>query len=341
MKKTNILKTLLLGFTLAAFTGCGEDLDKADYDRQETAGAMPTVVTGSVESYGIAAKASLTVNIPEGAEVKEAGFVVSTSAEMSLTDAGTQLVKADAVNSGEETPVALLDLVPGTTYYVKAYAYAKGGIVYGDTKTITASDNYERGYDFMVDFADPDFADGQYFTGSKLDGSVVGFSLISLQNLFGVPQYAYVSSPFHPGKLQNGSASLVSAEENNLLSMKADLTGKPFPAVTIDAFNLAALFGDSFADCPGDIDVYISEQPVTNAEELAAATLLGTCAFSDDTTSPDFEEKVVTYNLPLTYDGECYITIHSHCGHPNYYDGNNLGVLIIGMGLSSLHQIAQ
>lgn len=32
MKTTNIFRALLLGFTLAAFTGCGEDLEKADYD---------------------------------------------------------------------------------------------------------------------------------------------------------------------------------------------------------------------------------------------------------------------------------------------------------------------
>lgn len=339
MKRINILKTLLLGFTLVAFTACSEDLDKADYDRQGGNGVLATVTTGAVDAYGIAAKAAITVDLPEGAQLKEAGFVVSTDEEMELTSPNTQIIRAADVKAGESVITAITGLTPGKTYYVKAYAYTEGGIAYGETKTIVASNDYEQATDIAVDFTDPDFADGQYFTSTKLEGSTIGFQLMSLAAIFGVPQLAFVSSPYHPGYLSQGSAQLASPEENNLLSFKADLTDMAFPSVSIDAFNLAALFGDSYTDCPGNFDVYVSATAPKSAGDLAGATLLGSCGFSDDPTSPDFEEKVVSYELPLSFNGECYITLHSHCGHPNYYAGNNLGVIVLGFELSSLHRV--
>ena len=53
MKTTNLFRELLPGFTLAAFNGCGEHLEKADSDRVHTPETLPAVTPVSAETFGI------------------------------------------------------------------------------------------------------------------------------------------------------------------------------------------------------------------------------------------------------------------------------------------------
>lgn len=339
MKRSNIIRTLLLGLTLTAFAACGDDLEKADYDKALVQPTLPVVTTDAVEVYGTAAKATLTLTNPNDAAIQETGFVISSKENASLADSATTIVYVSDVELGTPKTVAINDLVVGTTYYVKAFASVEGGITYGDTKTITATDGYERVVDYSTDFSDMTGADIDDFTTVQLGSTVYPFTAVSLATLGVANQWGFSSSVFAPSLFSTGSAALASYNENNLLSYKADLTGKGFSQVSIEGLNIAALFGSSYPNYPGDFDVLISKEPITNETELAAATVLGTCKFSTDPTEDENFVNVITADIPIDYDGECYITIHSN----SYYasSGANLGVVITGFALTSLHEVSK
>lgn len=334
MFRSNITKTLFFGLMITAFAACSDDDEKADYDKTLPTPTLPTVNTDAVEAFGTAAKATMTMTMTEGATVENQGFVVSTSTDASLSDESTTIVYVTGLVSGQPKTVAINDLEPGTTYYVKAFAYAPGGITYGETKEITATDDYERQTDYSADFSDMTAAAVEDFTTVKLGETVYPFTPVSLA-LLGWDAWGFSSSIFSPDLFETGSASLASYEEENILSYKADFTGKGFSQVWVQGISIASLFGDTYATYPGDFEVYISEEPITTAEELAAATQLGTVKFSTDPTADTYMLNDGTFDIPIEYDGVCYISIYNHSV---YATNGNFGVIIAGFDLTSLHK---
>lgn len=337
MKTTNIFRALLLGFTLAAFTGCGEDLEKADYDRVHTPETLPAVTTVSAEAFGIVAKATLSVTVPEGVTVKESGFALGTTPDADPTAPTTRVIMIDNMTPGEAVTTSLTNLTSGTKYYIKAFATVEGGIAYGEVKEFTATDDYGYTADYAADFTDPAAVSAD-FKAVKLGNTVNPFTLVPLDGMFGPGAgYGFSSSVFAPDFYQTGNASIASFDENNLLTYEADFTGKNFPTVTVGAFNIAAFFGQKYPTNPGSFDVLLSESPITTADELSAATRIGTCTFSTNPSDTDkFQYKVVTYDVPLQFDGKCYITIHNHATFVNGGNGGNFGMFVDHFELSSL-----
>mgnify|MGYP001532107576 FL=1 len=154
MKTSYIIKSLFLGLTLTGMAACSGDVDKADYDKAiVTPAVLPTVTTGDVVVSGVAAKATIDLQIPEGVEVSREGFILSTDPAAPLADASNKFYDFSKVKSGEQI-AAITGLTAGTTYYIKAYAYVEGAMTYGETKTIVATDDYERTTAIDIDFTD-------------------------------------------------------------------------------------------------------------------------------------------------------------------------------------------
>ncbi len=342
MKIANIYMAFALGLSLTALTGCGEDLEKSDYDRPQVQVGLPAVTTGDVEVFGTAATATFAMTVPEGVTVQEQGFVLGTDPELPLASESTTLVRVSNVTPGEQAQANLTGLIADTTYYVKAYAYVEGGIAYGETKSFDTnrSDEYERQTDFAVDFTDATMADAARFTAVRLGATVNAFQPVSLA-ILGADMWGFAASVLDPVLYETGRVSIASPDENNLLTYKADFTGKNFPAVSIEAQNVASFFGDSYAQLAGDFDVLISEAPITNEEELAAATVLGTCKFATDPTVPTFGSNTVSFDIPAAFSGVCYITIHSHSTYDSSTGTGNFGIVVTGFRTTSLHQKAQ
>lgn len=337
MKKAYIFKTMLLGLSLGMLSSCGEDLNKADYDYNLPTPALPTVTTGNVEVFGTAIKAGFTITNPEGLQVDNQGLLVGTTPDLALADSTTQVVQISNATSGQEAVTAVTGLTEGTTYYIKAFAYAQGGVTYGETKSFEAAGGYERVVDYATDFSDMNGTDIDDFTTVKLGNTVNPFTPVSLQNL-DLPQWGFSSSIFDPSLFSTMNGVIGSYDENNLLSFKADLTGKGFSSVSVEGLNIGTLFGTDYAGVPGNFDVYVSTEPITSEAELATATKLGTCAFATDPTAATYQFCTITADIPIEFDGECYITIHNHSIYAN--DGN-FGVVITDFRLSSLHQVAE
>lgn len=336
MNSSYIFKALLLCLSLTALVSCGEDFDKADYDKAVNAAALPTVVTGDVTVYGVAAEATMTVTPAEGTTVLEQGFIVAKKPDAALADSTNAIIYVTAEPATPAT-AAITGLTVGETYYVKAFAHVDGGIAYGETKTITATGDYERVTDYATDFTDMDGADIDHFTTVKLGSTVNPFTPVSLA-IVGISQWGFSGSVLAPSLFTTGTASIASRDENNLLSFKADLTGKAFSAVTVEGLSLASLFGSNYPDKPGDFEVLVSAEPITDEAGLAAATVIGKCKFSTDPQDATFETNSVTAEIPISYNGQCYITIHSHSVYGT--DADNFGVVITGFSLNSLHKKA-
>ncbi len=339
MKKFNIFKTLLLGFTLTAFASCGEDMVKAEYDHPLQPGALPQVTTDAVEAYGTALKATITMTALD-ATVEEAGIIVSTDPEMSLTSEGTTVQKVSGVVSGEPITTAVSGLTPDMTYYVKAYAYVgNGGIVFGEVKSVETDNSYVRSTFYACDFTDFTLADVANFSTLSLPnpdevpGTPVAFTPVNLEGVLGSPIWGFSSSVFHPDLFTTFSGQLTTYLANNLLSYAADFTGKGFPEVTVSGLNIGALFGEAVA---GDFNVLISKEPIETAEDLAAATVIGKGVFSTDPTAPTYTFTDVTCSVPIEYDGECYITIHNQSAYSLEGYTDNFGVVIMDFSISSL-----
>lgn len=337
MKTNHLFLSATLLIAACGLSSCGEDLEKADYDRVPAATTAPTVITEDVEIYGNVVKATFNMTVPEGTTVVGQGFVVGTDPDLPLTGDNTTLHKIAQVTPGTPATIAIQGLQTGTTYYVRAYATTPSGIAYGETKSVVATDDYEYATDAAVDFTDMTGADAALFTTVKLGETLNPFTPVSM-GIVGMAQWGFSSSCLSPDLFSTAKASIVSPEEDNLLTYKANLTGLAFPRVVVEGVNLAALFGDSYATYPGDFDVLVSREPITNAEELAAATVIGSCKFPTDSEASNYELDIVTGAIPLEYDGECYITIHNHSVFGE--ESGNLGVVITAFGIESLHQKA-
>lgn len=340
MKRSYIFKALLFGLALVTTASCSENLDKADYDQVQAKATLPAVTTGDIEMFGTAAAASFTVTPAEGTTLITQGVIVSTKKDAAIADSTNTIIKVSDITAGQPATASITGLTAGTTYYVKAFAAVEGGIAYGDTKEITATDDYAYvDYD-GIDFTDMTAADAAKFTFTKLGSTVNPFTPVSLAALGMRGQWGLTSSVFSPELFQTGQASLASQDENNLASLAVDFTGKNFPAVTVEGFNLASAFGsaDYIENYPGDFDVLFSTTPITSEDDLAKASVVGTCKFDTNAQSQKAQFNDVTIYIPQgTTNG--YITIHNHSTYSA--DGGNMGVVITAITLSSLEKKAE
>ena len=339
MKTSYIIKSLFLGLTLTGLAACSGDVEKSDYDKAiVTPTALPTVTTGDVVVSGVAAKATIDLQIPEGVEVTREGFILSTDPAAPLADASNKFIDFSKVKSGQQT-AAITGLTAGTTYYVKAYAYVEGAVTFGETKTITATDDYERATAIDLDFTDADALEAAPFSAVKLGESRQDFELEPLTVLGFRGYYGFVNTVLHHvGLFQQGQAAFGSNMDEGLLTYELNLTDLNFPEVTIQGFNLAALFGENYPTNAGNFDVYASAAPITTAEELAEAEKLGSCKFSTDPTDETFELNQVTCTIPASYTDKVYITIYNKSVRTATLENGNLGVAIVGFTVTSLQR---
>ena len=338
MKKINILKSVLLGCALMFTASCGNDYELDDFRMPAAAPTQTTVTTATVEAYGVLAKAGLIVNVAEGSQVEEAGFLFGTNPELPLTDESTQRVQVSGYTSGEEKAIALNDLEPGTTYYVKAYAFADGNLVCGDVKSITANNNFSREIYQTLDIT----SDQLGFIDFPNSGNDM-MHVLDIAPLFGMSQ------PCPVQKL-----SIINDEFNSIndpfaegaMVIPVDFTGVAFPAITVAADNMGAIFGSPANS--GNYSVFISKDPINTVEDLAAATKIATYNFPQAGGEYQYSEK--SFDVPFEFDGPCYIAIYSYSLVESKYAqylsslaGSkpvaNYGVLIETVALSQLEEV--
>lgn len=338
MKKINILKSVLLGCALMFTASCGNDYELDDFRMPAAAPTQTTVTTATVEAYGVLAKAGLIVNVAEGSQVEEAGFLFGTNPELPLTDESTQRVQVSGYTSGEEKAIALNDLEPGTTYYVKAYAFADGNLVCGDVKSITASNNFSREIYQTLDITSDQlgFID---FPNSGNDKMHV----LDIAPLFGMPQPCPVQKL---SIINDEFTGIKDPVAEGAMVIPVDFTGVAFPAITVAADNMGAIFGSPAAS--GNYSVFISKDPINTVEDLAAATKIATYNFPQAGGEYQYSEK--SFDVPFEFDGPCYIAIYSYSLVESKYAqylsslaGSkrvaNYGVLIEAVALSQLEEV--
>lgn len=338
MKKINILKSVLLGCALMFTASCGNDYELDDFRQPAAAPTQTTVTTATVEAYGVLAKAGLIVNVAEGSHVEEAGFLFGTNPELPLTDESTQRVQVSGYTSGEEKAIALNDLEPGTTYYVKAYAFADGNLVCGDVKSITASNNFSREVYQTLDITSDQlgFID---FPNSGNDKMHV----LDIAPLFGMPQPCPVQKL---SIINDEFTGIKDPVVEGAMVIPVDFTGVAFPAITVAADNMGAIFGSPAAS--GNYSVFISKDPINTVEDLAAATKIATYNFPQAGGEYQYSEK--SFDVPFEFDGPCYIAIYSYSLYASNYAqylsslaGSkpvaNYGVLIEAVALSQLEEV--
>lgn len=338
MKKINILKSVLLGCALMFTASCGNDYELDDFRLPAAAPTQTTVTTATVEAYGVLAKAGLIVNVAEGSQVEEAGFLFGTNPELPLTDESTQRVQVSGYTSGEEKAIALNDLEPGTTYYVKAYAFADGNLVCGDVKSITASNNFSREVYQTLDITSDQlgFID---FPNSGNDKMHV----LDIAPLFGMPQPCPVQKL---SIINDEFTGIKDPVAEGAMVIPVDFTGVAFPAITVAADNMGAIFGSPAAS--GNYSVFISKDPINTVEDLAAATKIATYNFPQAGGEYQYSEK--SFDVPFEFDGPCYIAIYSYSLYASNYAqylstlaGSkpvaNYGVLIEAVALSQLEEV--
>lgn len=338
MKKINILKSVLLGCALMFTASCGNDYELDDFRLPAAAPTQTTVTTATVEAYGVMAKTGLIVNVAEGSQVEEAGFLFGTNPELPLTDESTQRVQVSGYTSGEEKAIALNDLEPGTTYYVKAYAFADGNLVCGDVKSITASNNFSREIYQTLDITSDQlgFID---FPNSGNDKMHV----LDIAPLFGMSQ----PCPVQKLSIINDEFTGINDPfAEGAMVIPVDFTGVAFPTITVAADNMGAIFGSPANS--GNYSVFISKDPINTVEDLAAATKIATYNFPQAGGEYQYSEK--SFDVPFEFDGPCYIAIYSYSLSKSDYAqylsslaGSkrvaNYGVLIEAVALSQLEEV--
>lgn len=323
MQFKTTIKTLALCLVTTAFAACGEDLEKADYDRPSFSGEnLPTVTTGAIiENLGTQVTAEIEATAPAETPVTEAGIVIGTAEGFSLTDEGNIVAKA-ALDADGKAEVTVQNLETGKTYYYRAYALTVGGIAYGETKSFVCS-VMERVEDTYIDFTDPAAADA--FTTVALLGEAGGqapkFHDLSPIGLRGV--YGYVSTIFDTDLLFGTKNGKYVGNTDNLITYAADFTGKSGVEVTFELLRMGVPFG---AAQTSPFEVYVSEQPVTTPDELAAATPIGSGQMGA-------EDQIEAYSflIPRAFNKPCYVSLRIKADRQNY------GLALIGLGTSSMY----
>lgn len=345
MKKLNIFKSLLLCGTMLMAVGCANDYEFNEYYRPTDASAAAgvSVTTGDVKGYGVLAKAEMTVSVPEGSAVQEAGFLYGTQADLDITSdkVSRQIIKG--IENGGSSAIALNGLEPGTTYYVQAYAYVAGNLVRGEVKQVTGSNDFERQVTTEFDLA-TDIESLSNFT------QVCGPRVRDIS--FVLAEFGFTSDGEWPAIDFTLFSDAYDAYEMPVVegaaNIKVDLTGKNFAAIHVEALNLGAAWVGNFS-LGSSYSVYLADAPVTNAEELQAATLLGSYNFGQQKKLAE----VSKFDIPFGVTGEKYIVIYcaalynasyakflSSFAQANNTPVNN-GLAIDAVGVSELVKVAE
>lgn len=335
MKKLNIFKSLLLCGTMLMAVGCANDYEFNEYYRPTDASAAAgvSVTTGDVKGYGVLAKAEMTVSVPEGSAVQEAGFLYGTQADLDITSdkVSRQIIKG--IENGGSTAIALNGLEPGTTYYVQAYAYVAGNLVRGEVKQVTGSNDFERQLTKEFDVT-TDVTSVNKFAPYGPVVRDIGF-------LFEEETLPVIDFTVFDDEFTGFQVPVLEGVAN----IKVDFTGKEFAALHINAINLgAALVGDY--SIGSSYSVYLADAPVTTVEEMQAATLLGSYNFG---TQKKLMEET-QYDIPFGVTGEKYIVIYSASLYAAQYaqyltpfaqerTGKNYGLSIDHIGISELVKV--
>lgn len=324
--KSNIIKALSLGVMLTAFTACSDDLNKGDYDNNAS-GIPPVTTTGDViENLGqqLTISASIAEN---GSPVKEAGVLVSTNEQISI-DADEMIVgKANLVEGQTDLEVVVNGLEVDQDYYYCAYAVSEaGGIALGEVKSVKTIP-HQRVDALELDFTDTNIL--SLFSVVALHGEDGGAPATweNIGPFIGARFYlGMVSSGFDPDILFNyGQGALAgNGAVDNLITYHADFTNLHGVQVSVEVLRLAALFGE---DLPTEVEAYVSDAPITNAEELAAATKLGSGICDENS---DF--VVFNFDVPRAFNKPCYFSLRS----ASSVRGGDYGIVLTGFGYSSL-----
>ncbi len=353
--KFNIFSKLALGALAFAFVACEEDFTKADYDAPVAESRdLPTVTTGElVAATGDAAVVSIAIEeVVEGNPVLNWGVVVGTTENPTI--AGSLISYADVAETS--TNLMIGSLADNTTYYYRTFAYTEGGLAYGEVKSFqTSAAAWENQWSatglMWLPFTSAEEVEAAFPYRAMLaatHASAQPFMSIGGSPILGEGVGALVSSPFDANVLfSQGQGSLVCYGVHNIAGTYQDLSALAFPKVTLDILMMQYLFG--MEDLDGHIDVYVSETEITSAEELAAATLIGSTSNNGQATvdyTRDYytsAENPMSFDIPTKFWGPCYIYL-SH--KANYNNGvpewnPDLGVVISGVAFSGYMQAAE
>lgn len=308
MKKLNIFKSLLLCGTMLMAVGCANDYEFNEYYRPTDASAAAgvSVTTGDVKGYGVLAKAEMTVSVPEGSAVQEAGFLYGTQADLDITSENVSRQIIKGIENGGSTAIALNGLEPGTTYYVQAYAYVAGNLVRGEVKQVTGSNDFERKVTKEFDLTTE--------VASVAKFAKIGPAVRSIGDAFGIAEYPAIDFTVFNSTFTAFESHFVEGVAN----IKVDFTGKDFAALHINAINLGAAMVRDYS-IGATYSVYLADAPVTNVEEMQAATLLGSYDFGQQ----QLLQQESQYDIPFGVTGEKYVVIYS----ASLYSTNFIGEL--------------
>lgn len=320
--KRIFIKTIILGLVLAGTAACGDDLEKADYNREGFSGKdLPVVSTGTVlENLG--EEVTIRYSVQTGAAaVSQTGVIVGIGETPELAD--PQNIRAVAVlDEAGNGKANVAGLEMGKTYTARSYAFTANGIAYSEPFTFTTN-VMERRTDVELDFADPTvFTD---FDVVALNGvnapSVQSFGALQM------PTYGIVSSIFDNDLLFSTLSGQYIGDTDNLIVYNADFTGKRGVKVSFTLLRLSALFGKSQTS---PFEVYVSEEPVATAEDLAAATKIGEGKLVAEDQFKDFE-----FSIPASFGKPCSVVLRIQS------DQDNFGIAMMGLSSSSVYPMEE
>ena len=337
--KLNIFKTLALGVLTMGFVACDEDFTKADYDAPIAAtGVLPTVTTGEVGAFGESAIIDASMTLVEGAAPTNWGVLVSTSAEPTL--AGSIKVEGDITKTSQKFAVS--GLTDKTHYYYRTFVSDGVSVAFGETKEFTTDGEAwgsEQGYWSFGTAAEADaYLPYRAMLGAT-HASAFGFTTCNMLALYGQEFYGVASTIFDPNKLFNQlSGSLATYGVMNAAGFKMDFTGMYFPKVWFDATMIQMYFGST--DYPGHFDVYVSNEPITDAAGLQTAVKVGSSKGTGKaqelyaTNMETSSKEPMKFDIPMDYWGETYIYIVSTADYTGSFSGEtSYGIVVFGYGV--------
>lgn len=320
--KRIFIKTIILGLVLAGTAACGDDLEKADYDREGFSGKdLPVVSAGTVlENLGEEVTVRYSVQ-PGAAAVSQTGVIVGSGEIPELAD--PQNIRAVAVlDEAGNGQANVTGLEMGKTYTARTYAFTANGIAYSEPFTFTTN-VMERRTDVELDFTDPTvFTD---FGVVALNG--VNAPSVQSFGALGMPTYGIVSSIFDNDLLFSTLSGSYVGDADNLIVYSADFTGKRGVRVSFNLLRLSALFGESQT---APFEVYVSEEPVTTAEGLSAAVKIGEGELVAEDEFKDFE-----FLVPASFDKPCSVMLRIQSDMDHY------GIAVMGLSSSSVYPLEE
>lgn len=307
----------------------------------------PSIITGDARSVTWNS-AFVDVSIEEIVEenpIQNWGVLLSIFENPNF--AGSTIMYADV--DEVSTNVFIEGLAENRTYYYRAFANTKGGVVYGEVKSFKTStvDEWTE-VKTSLPFTNVDELTAAFPYRQILDAthpSAQPFMSISDSPILGAGVGALVSSPFDANVLfTQGQGSLVCYGVHNIAGTYQDFSTMIYPKVTLDLVMMQYLFG--MEDYEGHIDVYVSETEINSAEDWAAATFIGSTR-NNGQASKDYirdyftsEDNPMTFDIPTKFWGPCYIYLSNKANYNNGFPEWNpdLGVLVMGVDFSGLQR---